>query len=432
MLEIFIILGIIVLTIFSFWPKIGLYLTIASLPLIGIDIKLANLVVPIADLIALLSLASFLINYFFTNLSRPKNERKLTWPLFFPFFLFFLISLVSVLLADNQSSSLYYFLRWPLFLYFAYIWAPANIIKDPKILKTAIIILFTSTLVVLATGYLSLWGQDWQQNFFRITTISFWGIYPFGDNHNLIAEFLNIGAFLTLIIKEFIKNTRGKRLADFTFLMMAIGIILTFSRSGWITLFLQLTIYLLYKTWNNKKERLSLILLSTLVLIVLSPLFWKMNQLQQHNVSSTQSRVLLNEITLQALDQKPLFGHGSGAFLNLVDNDIRFYAHFGPAIDAHGLLQKVSAENGLFGLLAWLFILVYLLKISWQSLKKYYPQIPWILPLCLAVAGGIFFQFFNTSYYKGKVWLPIVLFVLAVKFLEERYAQKNNRPPHSS
>jgi putative inorganic carbon (hco3(-)) transporter len=428
MITILIILAIAILAIFTAWPKIGLYLLALSLPLIGIELSLFNLNIPIVDLIALNLLLAFFLNLIFKFLS-GKKLKKLSWPFFIPFSFFLIISLISVLLSDNLNNSLYYFLRWPFFLYFAYILVPANIIKNPRILKNTIILVFISSLLVLFSGFFSLLGQNIYDNFFRIKGLNLFGFYPFGDNHNLIAEFLNIGVFITLIIRDFLKEKRLKNIIDIIFIISLLGLILTFSRAAWITLILQLIVYLAYKAYFKKKERVPIVLISCLFLLLLSPLFFKMEELQRDNIGSTQSRALSNQVAILAVLERPWFGHGSGQFINLVDKNTRFKAQHGEAIEAHSFLPKILAENGFIGLLAWLFILFYLFKISYLALKRYYPKINWILPLCLAVWGGLFFQVFNTSYFKGKVWLPILLLFLAIKFLDKLYVKKNKSAP---
>jgi len=419
--------AILILIIAAINPKIGIFLVAATLPIIGRDFYFANLIVPAADLIALLTLIGFLVNLLFTLLFKPQVKVKLTWPLFFPFFLFFLASLLSAALSSNPAASFYYFLRWPLFLYFAYIFVPANVIKDAKTLKTTVVIVFLSSMAVLFSGFLSLYGQDWQNSFFRLKSIKIFNSYPFGENHNLIAEFLNIGAFFVLVIKEFLKDKRLKRVADAIFIMSVLGIILTFSRSGWITLFLQSAIYLYYRTKSLPKERIPALIISLLFIALITPFFFRMSALQEKNVSSTENRVLLTEISLRAFIEKPLFGYGSGEFTNLVDQDTRFRAKYGPAVDSHGVIQKLIAENGILGLTAWLFLLFVLINLIFKTVEKYYPRVKWVLPFALAVFGGVFFQFFNTSYFKGKVWFPILLFILALKFSEEKVAEIKKR-----
>lgn len=410
---------ILLLAVFLNWPEISLYAMAISLPIIGWLFYFRGFILPLIDLVALIALTAFFLRLIYQQFFKGIAPIKLKWPLFLPFLIFLGISLLSSLLFNNPLYSLWYFVRWPLFLYFAYIFLPYNLITSGRILKKTVAALVLSTLVVLISGYLSLYGQDWRDTFFRIKSISWFGIFPFGENHNLIAEFLNVGAFLWLALRELIKEPRSKRWCDIAFVLTSLGIILTFSRTGWITLFLQIIVYVWYKT--AKQNRLKMIFAGLGIILVLSPLVWKMNQLQQDNVSSTENRLLLTEISLQALSERPYLGFGSGEFINLVDENIRFKAKYGEAIDSHGMLQKVLAENGLFGLAAWIFILVYLFKTGYHALRRYYQNNPWILPLGLAAAGGLFFQFFNTSYYKGKVWLPIAIFLAAIRLLEVKY-----------
>lgn len=418
---------ILVLILAALKPKIGVYLTAATLPIIGRDFYIGNLVVPAADLIALLTLIGFLINLLFTILFKPEEKVKLTWPLFLPFFLFFLASILSIVFSNNPPEAFYNFLRWPFFLYFAYIFVPANAIKNAKTLKTTVIIVFLSSMAVLLSGFLSLYGQDLHDSFFRLSSVKIFNSYPFGENHNLIAEFLNIGAFFVLVIKEFLKDKRLKKVADVIFIFSILGIILTFSRTGWITLFLQSIIYLYYRARALPKERVPTLIISLLFIALITPLFFRMSALQERNISSTESRILLTEISWHAFVEKPLLGHGSGEFINLVDQNLRFKANYGPPLDSHGVIQKLIAENGILGLTAWMFLFFVLMRLIFKTVEKYYPRVKWVLPFGLAVFGGIFFQFFNTSYFNGRVWFPILLFILALKFSENKLAEIKKR-----
>ncbi len=157
-----------------------------------------------------------------------------------------------------------------------------------------------------------------------------------------------------------------------------------------------------------------------MTVIFLIPLSWRMIALQADNVSSTENRLLLTEISWQAFVDQPLLGHGSGSYMDLVASNLRFIAKYGAPIDAHGMLQKIIAENGILGLAAWFFILLVLGKLAWQAFHIYPRSRNWLLPLFLAGAGGLFFQLFNTSYFKGKVWLPITLGLVAIRLLEEK------------
>jgi len=430
MTELVIVAFIIQVIIVAIKPKIGIYLTAAFLPVIGRDFYINGFLIPVADLVALGTLLGFLINLIKITLFKPNEKIELKWPLFLPFFVFFLASIASIMANGGGGEAWYYFLRWPIFLYLAYIFAPANIIKDPKTLKKTVIIVCASAFVVLISGFMSLWGQDWQNSFFRLKSLYFFDSFPFGENHNLVAEFLNIGAFFILVIKEFLTTKRMRRLADIAFLLAALGIILTFSRTGWITLFLQTIVYVYFRLKHYPKEKMATAILVVFLVLVASPLLIKMSMLQDKNTSSTENRLLLTEIAVDAFKDKPLFGQGTGSFVGLVEDNIRFTAKYGAPVDSHGVIQKVAAENGIFGLLSWLFLLFFLVRFCLTAIKKYYPRVSWALPFALAALGGIFFQFFNTSYYKGKVWLPLILFMIAISLSEKKYGKKDKGSPY--
>jgi hypothetical protein len=427
MAEIFLILGlIVVLTIFIVWPKLSLYTLAFLAPVIGWSLYWKNLILTPIDLIAVLAALAFCLRLISQSLFKVKNPIKLKWPLWLPFLIFLAINCLSAFFSVDPSYSFWYIARWLLLLYVGYILVPYNLIDSGKTLKKTIIALVLSASIVLISGLLSLYGQDWSDSFFRIRSLSILGVYPFGENHNLIAEFLNVGVFLVLVLRELAKSEKSKKIWDIVAILMAGGVILTFSRTGWITLILQVILYFGYRLRN--KIKFSSFVFATLgILLILSPLLWKMYQLQQENTSSTENRWLLTEIAWKNLQDKPYFGAGSGQFVNLVADNVRFTAKYGAPLDSHGVLQKVAAENGAFGLAAWLFLLAYLFNIARKALKKYYHNHPWILPLFLAGAGGLFFQFFNTSYYKGKVWLPIAIALAAIRLLEKKYESKDER-----
>ena len=416
-----------ILVIFLAKPKFGIYLMAFLLPVIGFELSFLSFSFPLIDFTALALLVAFLLRLAWFSLFDRDKQIKIKFPLFLPFVLFLLVSLVSALLATDIPYSVWYFVRWPLFLYLAYIFVPYNLIDDQKTLKQTIITATASSLLVLIFGFLSLYGQDWRDSFFRIRSLSIAGVFPFGENHNLIAEFLNVGTFFILSLRLLAKDNRVKRFLDIIFALSVLGIIMTFSRSGWLVLFLQAAIYAIIFLKDRGLKKRDFVIPALLLIVVLSPLFLKMNKLQENNTSSTENRWLLTQISIEAAKEKPILGYGSGYFIRLVDNNLRFRVKYGEAIDSHGVLQKVVAENGLLGLLAWLFILAYLLKTFITAIYKHSARSPWLTPLILGAGGGLFFQFLNTSYYKGKVWLPIILTLLAIELLDKNYKNEKDR-----
>ncbi len=415
-----------VIIIFALNPELSLFLLALSVPAINLLFHYHGLEIPFSDLIALLSVSAWILSLLFRLVFKPQASIKLNFPLLFPFVCFLLANALSLLNHPDPVAGFYYIARWLLLLYAAYLFLPANLIKKEKTLKIAIAGLAAASLLVMLSGWLSLLGQDWRDSFFRVKSLGWRGIYPFGENHNLIAEFLSSGAFLWLVIKEWLVSERWQRVCKIIFVLTLAAAIFTFSRAAWITIALQLAVYLLYRNRLVLKKHGGLILLTAITAaLIMLPLFWRMKVLQADNISSTENRILLTEIAYQAWQEKPIFGQGSGRFIELVASNLRFTAKYGSPIDSHGFLQKIAAETGIFGLIAWFFLLAVIIKRALSGLKNYYHTAPWLLPLWIAAGGGLFFQLFNTSYYKGKVWLIIALALIATELVRQRYGNKD-------
>jgi O-antigen ligase len=412
------------IVVYGLVPTFGLFLLSFSTPIIGLSFDVGSLNIPFSDLMGFLSIFAWLIIILYKLIFKPRERIKISFPLLFPFACFLITAFLSLLNHPNPGAGLYYIVRWLILLYTAFIFLPYNLIKKEKDLKWVIWGLAASAFLVMSSGWLSLLGQDWYNSFFRLKSISLSGIYPYGENHNLIAEFLSIGAFAWLALKESTKSVRLQKIYKSIFLVMLLAAVMTFSRAAWITIALQLSIYLLWKQRQYLKKQGGLIILAVFTLILLmTPIFWRMKLLQESNVSSTENRVLLTEIAYRSWREKPILGQGAGEFTNLVADNIRFTAKYGNPLDSHGFLQKIIAEMGVIGLISWLFLLAVLFKEAIIGIKHYGEKSPWLLPLWIAAGGSIFFQLFNTSYYKGKAWLIVSLALIATELARKKYGK---------
>ena len=419
---IFLLLGLLAaLFAFYFRPEVGLYLMALSLPVINWNFYIGSFDFSFIEALTILVLAAFCLRMLIKLIHQKDYWRQIKWPLFRPFAAFFAAVLISSLLAQYIRPAVWYSVRWILFFYLGYIWLPYNIVKDGRILKRTIIALGLSGLAVAAMGIISLHFQDWYNNFFRIQPIALFGIYPIGDNHNLIAEFLVIVTFFVLSLKYFAKSPRAARFYDIAFLFLLVITLGTLSRTAWIVLALEILVYLFVDNFYLKQKKPDIkkfIIGAILILALLSPFFVRMGQLQASNESSTASRLLLSEIAWQSFLQKPFFGYGSGMFVTLVSNNVRFTANYGDPLDSHGIWQKILAENGIFGIITFAIFIIWLFWEILQGLKRHREAAKLLLPLAIGSLGGFVYQWFNTSYYKGKLWLPLALTLAAVKLLD--------------
>ncbi len=116
----------------------------------------------------------------------------------------------------DSLNGIWYSIRWLLFFYIIYILLPYYIINKEKFLKNSLITFVLASLVVALMGVMSLPGQDWSSSFIRIQPIGINGIFPIGDNQNLIAEVLVVGIFFTLALKYWITATWQSKLLNLT------------------------------------------------------------------------------------------------------------------------------------------------------------------------------------------------------------------------
>jgi len=420
---------LLVLLIFSIRLDWGLYILAFSLPLINWNFTWNSLSVSFVEIIALLLVVAFVLHHSYSFCRGQNIWRKIKLPLWQPFLIFIIAAAISSLFSHYILSAAWYAIRWLLFFYVAYLAVPYNIIKDGRVLKNTIIALTLSGVGLAIMGLVSLTYQDWYNDFFRIQPTALFGIYPVGENHNLMAEFLVIISFLVLSLKHWSKSLRLNRFINILFLFLLAVTIGTFSRTAWIVLgvssavylFLD-TVYLKRKQWNSKNIILALVV----VTMVLVPFIIRMDRLQAENVSSTENRLLLTQIAWRALAAQPLVGYGPGTFVTLVENNVRFTAKYGDPLDSHGVWQKLIAEVGSLGTAAFALFVGLIFWNLYRALKIYKREAQLLLPLTVAVLGGFIYQWFNTSYYKGKLWVPIAVALAGMNLLKQKYVQKRN------
>lgn len=416
-----VILGVFFLVWFFIRPIFSLYLIALILSTTGLAFRFSGFELPLIDLVSLLALSAFFIRYFYIYFFTPRiYQEKIKLPYFFFFFLFFLAVIISSLLASDPFSSLWYFVRWILFLYLAYVVFPYNVVKTFNQLKKVLIFISISGIVLAGVGLASLFFQDFSDYFFRVQPIPIFGIWLFGENYNLMAEFLIISSFLLLALKYYYQEVKQQRIINLIFVLLLLVVFLSFGRTAWITVILQLLLYFFLDTFFFQKKKIAwknFFLYLFILAILISPLFIKMLELQRANVSSTENRLLLSQIAWSSFLEKPLFGNGSGTFVSLVEDSTRFLAKYGEPLDSHGFVQKILAENGIFGLFSFLFLLLALFIASLKKIIKKPKYFSLSGPIFIAAFGGIFYQIFNTSYYKGRVWLPIALLLICVKLI---------------
>jgi O-antigen ligase len=406
----------------------GIYLMAFFLPTINWNFTFHSFVIPFIDLLGLTVFTAFLLRTIYRRLF-DRGRFSLRIPLFIPFILFFISVTISNVLSDYISGNIWYSVRWILFFYLVYVALPVNIINSEKILKNTLISFVLSGLAVAVMGVISLFQQDWQYALVRTLPIQIFGIYPLGDNHNLVAEVLIVSLFFTQALKYWSHSIRMNRFLNVLMIFQTLILLGTFSRAAWIALALGVILFLVFA---DRPARGQLLVIMVFCLILLSPLSLYMYKLQSDfsiGGTSTESRLLMTEIAWHYFTIKPVFGWGTGQFENMMANDVRFIALYGAPLDSHGIWQKVLAENGLFGLVTFAGIFCSIIILFYRSLKKYAAESKLLLPIFLGGVCMFVVQFFNTSYYKGKLWLPIALGLAAINVVRKKFREAKKKLP---
>lgn len=208
-------------------------------------------------------------------------------------------------------------------------------------------------------------------------------------------------------------------------LFFLICLILTFSRGAWVGIMLALPLMAYYLIKYSKKEMKILIpcsILCAIVLFLVLPqqikdkgkrliknnvkqselVIDRIKSIPQINKGSNFERIRLWEEALNIIKDYPLFGCGPNTYSIVARN---YKIAGGGGIYPHNSFLQMSAETGLIGLFAFLFVLFVFFKISLSYLNK--NKNPLILGLASGILAFLVQSFFDTNLYALQL---VVLF----------------------
>lgn len=413
---------LLLITFFSKYPEIGIYLIAFLFPFTDWQFIYQDINVPYGDLLALILFVAWIIRVVYLNFA--KRQKILLPGLLF--MALFVMSAVLSLFGVERELFLYsvkYIFRPIIFFYLMFIILPYNIIDTfSKFFKT-LRVLFVLGVSISAMGIVSLFVTP-LEGVKRVVPISIFGIYPLGTNHNLIAEVLVALIPFALILFWYEKDIFWRNIYLLGVLLMAGINLLTLSRAGWIALGLQVLMLMFFKYRRQTKKFLTSYAL-LLISIFIAPIIYLMYQLAVSNVitSSNLNRLKLIEVALNLFYQSPIIGKGIGVYTQILAQVKWYLIEYGGVLDAHGFVFKTLAETGIIGTIAFGILLYYIILVMYKAYKQNeYSQYSWlILGGLLVVVGSIVFQFFGTSYYIAKLWLPIGLALTSLKLCKIKF-----------
>lgn len=426
-----------VFLIFLFFFKfidVGIYLIALFYPLIYFQLWIGrDINVPYVDLLAMFVFVAWVARSIFlppygglTLIKKwAKGEAKLTFENF-PGILFFVLfifaSCLSLINAENLLYSIKYILRPLTFFYLMFVIVPYNVINSRKILFRVFWILYFLGLFVAGMGFWSILTSEVPGLLRRAVPVAIFGVSILGTNHNLIAEVLisviPVAFILIWEVKEFIV----KKFLILGLLFMIIINLLTFSRTGWIALALELGLLVIIKYRKNIKN---IAQLGAVLFLIVSPVLVYMYLFMTSEIVriSNLNRIALTKIAIETFGKHPIVGAGAGTFVEQVARDKWYIIDFGEPSEAHGVVQKLLAESGILGFATFFALLGYVMWILIRAYRRLETDSSWkyiILALILSSFGSIVFQLFNTSYFVSKLWFPLGIALAAARLAEEK------------
>jgi hypothetical protein len=333
----------------------------------------------------------------------------------FGWYLLFLLSALVSLVHLNSLEfgvGVKYIFRFLVFLYFGYIFLGANIVTNKKILRRSLVVFAIPGVLAAIMGTVSLLLGVWQSGILRrAVPFALGGWAPFGDQHIFLAEVITV--CIPVFIYFWHTAKRYKRIMGWLTLFLVSIALLTLSRAAWITMTLGFVafVYFLRQEISLKKLadsfRWFIWLLIPFCLYLMYFLFTSVDVER-----STNARVQLTTIAWYQFLERPVFGQGVGSFVGRLQEVEVFALEFGEALDAHGIIQKLIAEQGIVGLITFFIFLGWIFnQIITRANNRHYTSrahLQTVLAMFFVLVPVVF-QLFNTQYYSSRMWVPVAL-----------------------
>ncbi|MEK7532063.1 MAG: O-antigen ligase family protein, partial [Patescibacteria group bacterium] len=252
----------------------------------------------------------------------------------------------------------------------------------------------------------SFWGI-WR----RVTPFAIGGWAPLGLFHNDLAEVLVAIIPLALFWYYSERRDAWRKLAFLYAALLLIITLLTFSRTAWVVIFVQVVAFMALSTRQEWRAIVRAAAPFAAVLVIPIAVYMLVFSSSAYVASSTSARADLARIAGYAFEEHPLIGNGAGTYISLVAQARAFRIEYGPPFDAHGVIQKLAAEQGVLGLTTFaLFVgwMVWVIFLAWRR-ERPGARKELLLALLVIALGAAVYQVFNTQYYTAKLWAPMGL-----------------------
>jgi len=325
--------------------------------------------------------------------------------------------------SEQMMASIKYWWRFVAFYYIFYFLLVQFLVNNEKRFWVMSWCMYVVGIFLSIMGLVSFVWPEIPQALHITAPLSWFGLFPYGSSHNLLAEALvSIILFSWLLVYRYQSKEYSKWL--YFGLASMIGIaLLTFSRTGWLVLFIEL--FILGIIYYKQKARLFIRKYWWTGLIVLVILFIYLVTFGQTYfvTSSNDARIAMISKSWQLFIDHPIIGNGVGTWQEIVGKDIYYVYEFGQPLEQHGVLWKLMAEQGVFGVLVWFSMMLYFIVVLLKNYMRFDKNNHWrwgALIAVLVVVGQFIFQLLDTGYYSAKMWLPLGL-AFALMYISQNH-----------
>ena len=357
-----------------------------------------------------------------------RGRRDTNWkpwlPLALPFAALVGAQVLSVFSPTHPDILLVlkYALRPVAWVYIVSVALTVNFVRSRRRLKTLLLILTFMGVFFAFDGFRALFQFGLEFSFQRAQPLfQIFNLNPLGGNHNALAQMMLLGAPAALAFAALTKEREAKWLAWGAACFMGVIALLTFARSAWIS-FAVMLILLASTIWKSWVREHKVKVIAALILLLPLAAYMIGFSLSDEVKGSTDARTVLSDIALFMFRESPVVGFGVGTFVQQVGKTYAYVVEFSTPRDSHGVIQKVAAETGTLGLLAftWLMVAIYTYtRRFWRKMRRTGNEAQAYMYLVAALLGAFVYQLFDTTYWTPRLWLPVGL-VLAVGQLFSR------------
>ncbi len=377
----------------------------------------------------------FIIGFFIFLGKAVSKQVKISALNKYDFFFFFnyLFCLLSFLNAIYLDIALYKFI-YLIKYYLIFRWAQGLSYRKKLIqvsINTLLLIAFLNSLLgiyqYIFESQWAIWMSEDILKYEKLESSTYKWLYRVGGNFkaNTAAQLYQITVPLFLAFILF-GEKRKRWLMIIGFAVNVLGLIFTFSRSGWVATILGMLLvfyfsFLKSASFKEKFKRIFIFIFAILIMVGIGMLYFdiiKLRIVSSEDVSE-YTRITMAKGALNMIKDHPFIGVGLNNYVSASPAYDYFAARY--KIPIHNIFLLYGAETGVFRLIFFLLILISLFKDSYSNSSR--TSDLFLKILNIGLSGGIIAMMFRMVFAMSfeeiiisSIFYYLAGFIVAIKY----------------